>query len=72
MMEFVWSVNSNLKSVTFKSCFAPFWLVPASATKSFVVDLLFFVSKISRRRRPTGTISSLSLWTATFGRNLST
>ena len=30
-----------MKSVTFKSCFAPFWLVPASATKFTDVDLLF-------------------------------
>ena len=44
-MEFVWSVNSNSKPVTFKSCFAHFWLVPASATKSFVVDLLFRTSR---------------------------
>ena len=48
--------NSKWKSVAFKSCFAPFWLVPARATKSFVVDLLFFVSKIASRRRPTCTI----------------
>ena len=41
MTVFVWSKNSKLKSITLKSCFAPFWLLPASATKSFVVDLLF-------------------------------
>ena len=41
MIEFVWSVNSNWKSVSFKGCFAPSWLMPASATKSFSVDFLF-------------------------------
>ena len=45
MTEFVRPRNSKLKSSTFKSCFAPFWLVPARATKSFVVDWLFFVFK---------------------------
>ena len=45
MTESVRPRNSKLKSSTFKSCFAPFWLVPARATKSFVVDWLFFVFK---------------------------
>jgi len=39
MTEFGWSVNPVLESASFKSCFAPFWLVPASATKSFFYRL---------------------------------
>ena len=32
MLESVWSMNSDLKSMTFKGFFTPLWLVPASAT----------------------------------------
>ena len=57
MKEFVWSVNSALKSARFESCFAPFWLRPASATNlllstcSFAVARTFDVGEL-RFRRP--------------------
>ena len=44
MTDFVWSVNSKWKSASSEDGFAPFWLMPASATKSFSFDLLFGTS----------------------------
>ena len=58
MLEFVWSMNSDLKSVTFKGFFAPFWLVPEFATKSFVVDLFFLRFADFKSLRSNRTISS--------------
>ena len=43
----------------FQGLFRPFLAGAGERDRTFVVDLLFFVSKISSRRRPTCTISSL-------------
>ena len=43
----------------FQGLFRPFLAGAGERDKTFVVDLLLFVSKISSRRRPTCTISSL-------------
>ena len=41
MKEFDGRRTRLWESASFECCFTPFWLVPASATKSFSVDLLF-------------------------------
>ena len=67
MNEFEWWRNSKWKSVAFKGCFAPFWLVPASATRL----LLSTCSFSSRRFQVAGVRRARSYRCSSAGRSSS-